>query len=233
MGTFGDDLRNEINDLLGSWTIRDGRKIPEQDDIGYGNVGSKIEATVLYADLANSTGLVRDYKAWFAAAVSKAFLLSAVRIIRQKGGKITSFDGDRVMGIFYGDSQDSDAAIAAQQINYAVAEIIKPSLKAKYPNTKFVPSHCVGIDRSAITAVRAGIRGSNDLIWIGKAANYAAVLSDIRTSYKTYMTHRVYNNIDNRAKFKNGNGENKWTKTSVTIKGASVECYKSTYWSPI
>lgn len=233
MGEFADKLTADVRDLFGDWTIRDGRKVPEQDDLGYGNVGSKIDATILYADLVDSTGLALGYKAWFAAAISKAFLLSAVRIIRNNNGKIASFDGDRVMAIFFGNSQNSDAAIAGLQINYAVTQIIRPFLKERFPTTTFVPRHCVGIDRSSVTAVRAGIRGNNDLIWIGRAANYAAILSEIRSDHATYITHDVYTHLNVKAKLKNGKGENKWTKTSVSFKGQSVDCYKSTYRTPI
>lgn len=233
MGEFADKLTADIKDLFGEWSVRDGRKIPEQDDLGYGKDGSKIDATILYADLVDSTGLAVGYNAWFAAAVSKAFLLSAVRIIRSNRGEIASFDGDRVMAIFFGDSQNSDAAIAALQINYAVTQIIQPHLKDKFPTTKYVPRHCVGIDRSPVTAVRAGIRGNNDLIWIGRAANYAAILSDIRSDFSTYITRDVYTHLNSKAKLKDGKGEDKWTKTSVSFKGQSVECYRSTYRTPV
>ena len=233
MGDFADKLTADIKDLFGEWSIRDGRKIPEQDDLGYGKDGTKIDATILYADLVDSTGLAVGYKAWFAAAVSKTFLLSAVRIIRNNTGTIASFDGDRVMAIFLGDSQDSNAAIAALQINYAVTQIIQPYLKDRFPTTKYVPRHCVGIDRSAVTAVRAGIRGNNDLIWIGRAANYAAILSEIRSDHATYITQDVYALLNAKAKLKNGEGENKWTKTSVSFKGRSVDCYKSNYWKSV
>lgn len=235
MGNLGDDLKGEVKDLFGSWDFKDGRKIPNQEDIGLGRVGTKIEGVVLYADLADSTGLVRGYTDWFAAAVTKAFLLCSVRVIRHNGGKIISFDGDRVMGIFYGNSKNSSAAIAGQQINYCVSRIIRPIISNKYPKNKFHVDHCVGIDRSNLTAVRAGIRGNNDLIWLGKAANYAAFLSDRRYSCKTCITHRVYGKLNDRAKFVDGDKDkgNKWIQQTVPIKGVDVTCYKSSYWSPI
>ncbi|MEQ9095592.1 MAG: hypothetical protein RIE32_04950 [Phycisphaerales bacterium] len=233
MGEFADKLTADIRDLFGEWSIRDGRKVPEQDDLGYGNVGSKIDATMLYADLADSTGLARDNQARIAAAISKAFLLSAVRIIRNNQGEIASFDGDRVMAIFYGDSQCSNAAIAALQINFAVEKIVQPVLLAMRPGVTYEPKHCVGIDRSEVTAVRAGIRGNNDLIWIGRAANYAAILSEIRSDCSTFITRDVYTRLNSKAKLKDGKGEDKWTKTSLSFKGQSVECYKSAYRTPV
>lgn len=61
-----------------------------------------------------------------AAKIIKAFLATSARIIRSCGGKIVSFDGDRIMGMFCGDSKNSNAAKCALQINYAVLKIIRP-----------------------------------------------------------------------------------------------------------
>src|SRR4051812_36873707 len=60
------------------------------------NDAVEIDGTVLYADLAESTPLVKGYKDWFAAEVYKNYLYCAARIIRLRGGVITAYDGDRV-----------------------------------------------------------------------------------------------------------------------------------------
>lgn len=39
---------------------------------------------------------------------------------------------------------------------------------------------------------RTGIRGSNDLVWVGNAANIAK-LAALHSSYPTYITADVYN----------------------------------------
>ncbi len=77
-------------------------QVPETEDIKLGNEGVRLDGTVLYADLQDSTGLVDAYKTEFAAEVYKSYLLTACKIIRDEGGVITAFDGDRVMALYIG-----------------------------------------------------------------------------------------------------------------------------------
>ena len=98
------DLETEVDAIFRTqWSERDGRKVPEPEHVKLGNDAVKLDGTVLYADLADSTNLTRAYKWWFAAEVYKAYLVCVCRIIRQNGGVITAFDGDRVMAIYIGD----------------------------------------------------------------------------------------------------------------------------------
>ena len=50
----------------------------------------------------------------------------------------------------------------------------------------------VGIDSSDLFVARTGVRGANDLVWVGRAANYAAKLATLPDSYPTYITQEVY-----------------------------------------
>ena len=164
--------------------------MPEAEDIKLGNDAVTLDGTVLYADLAESTAMVNNYKNWFAAKVYKSFLLSACRMIRNCNGTITAFDGDRVMAVFIGDGKNSAAAKAALQINWAKG-MINEEIKAKHPETTFTLKHVVGIDTSPLFVARTGIRGSNDLVWVGRSANYAAKLSNIDNGYSSLITSDV------------------------------------------
>src|SRR5215207_6513530 len=98
-----DDIRKEVRTIFRSaWTERDGTVIPEAEDLKLSNDAVKMKATVLYADLAESTDMVNRFKSQFAAEVYKTFLISACRIINHRGGHITAFDGDRIMAVFNG-----------------------------------------------------------------------------------------------------------------------------------
>ncbi|MDK8795188.1 hypothetical protein QP968_05630 [Corynebacterium sp. MSK041] len=59
------------------------------------------------------------YNDWFAAEVYKNYLYCAEKIILVRGGIFTACDGDRVMGVFIGDSKNSAAAMCVLQINWA------------------------------------------------------------------------------------------------------------------
>jgi hypothetical protein len=89
--SLADDLRAEVRTIFGSqWTERDGEVIPESKDLKLGNDAVKMKGTVLYADLAESTDMVNKKKSSFAAEVYKSFLISALRIISNRGGQITA-----------------------------------------------------------------------------------------------------------------------------------------------
>ncbi|MGC4089435.1 MAG: hypothetical protein QM756_16410 [Polyangiaceae bacterium] len=148
-----EDLEQEVSQIFTpstSWSERDGQKVPEADDLRLGNDAVKLDATVLYADMSESTKLVDGYRPWFAAEVYKAYLTCAARLVREHGGSITAYDGDRIMAVFIGNDRNSSAAVAALKLNYAVLNIINPVMASKFSNVTFKLSHVVGIDASPL-----------------------------------------------------------------------------------
>lgn len=200
--SFGDDLANAVREVFqNKWSTRKGTKVPESGNVGLGNEAVELDGTVLYADLDASTNLVDSHEPTLAAKIYKTYLNCAAKIIRSKGGVITSYDGDRIMAVYIGDSKNSDAAESALKINYAVVKIINPILKERYPNVKYVVKQIVGIDTSKLFVARTGIRGSNELVWVGRAANYAAKLCSLSTDYPSRLTRAVYVKLNDSAKY--------------------------------
>lgn len=212
------------------WEEREGQKVPEPEELKLSNDAVKMKGTVLYADMTDSTGLVVGYKDWFASEVYKAYLNAACHIIRNNSGTITAFDGDRVMAVFIGKTKNSDAAKTGLQINYICQEINK-ALKEKYPNSAYQLSQVVGIDTSDLFISRTGIRKSNDLVWVGRAANYAAKISDLSSSGQiTYITSSVFEQLSDETKYGGSPRKCMWEKQTWTETGMIV--YSSTWsWS--
>jgi class 3 adenylate cyclase len=159
-----DDLTSEVVQILkAKWSERDGNKVPEQSDLQLANDAVKLVGTVLYADLADSTGLVLAYKPTFAAEVYKDYLNCACRIIRHQNGEVTAFDGDRVMAVFLGAQKNTNAVRAALAINHAVVDILNPKMRDRYQGLPrgFAVKQAVGIDTSALFVARTGIRGAD------------------------------------------------------------------------
>lgn len=214
-----------------TWTTRNGQKVPESEDLGLGNDAVKLDGTVLYADLDESTNLVDSYTPEFAAEIYKAYLSCAAKVIRAEGGEITSYDGDRIMAAYIGDSKNSSAAQSALKINYTVTEIINPLIKKHYPKTSYRVKQVVGIDTSDLFVARTGIRGSNDLVWVGRAANYAAKLCSFSPDYPSWITETVYNRLNDSAKY-SSNGKLMWEAvTWNAMHGMKV--YRSTWWRKV
>ena len=222
-----DEIIVEVKKTFSSpWTERDGIVVPEPADLLLGNDAVRLDATILYADMNDSTGLVDGYKDWFAAEIYKSYLLSACHVLRNNGGVITSFDGDRVMAVFIGKSKNSMATKAALQIN-AVVRRINGALTEKYPTTGYSLTQAIGIDTSKILAARTGIRDSNDLVWVGTAANHAAKLCSEATADKpTVITSAVYGLLNDPSKYGGNPKKNMWEKATAINQ---TEIYRSSW----
>ncbi len=220
-----DELSVEVGKIFRErWNITKGTVVPESEEIGLGNKGIELDATVLYADLAESTNLVDQHSPDFAGEVYKSYLYCAAKIIRSEGGEITACDGDRVMAVYIGDTKNSSATRTALKINYAVREIISPALNAVYKNG-YKLQQVVGIDTSVLRAARTGVRGANDLVWIGRAANYAAKLTALDANYPSNITERVYNRLMDEVK--TTQGKPMWERFTWRTTGEII--YRSTW----
>ena len=95
--SLGSEIKSEVAAIFRArWTERDGNVVPEDESIKLTNDGVNVEATVLYADMADSTHLVAGQTKTFAAEIYKTFLHAAAKIIRNEGGTVTAYDGDRI-----------------------------------------------------------------------------------------------------------------------------------------
>jgi class 3 adenylate cyclase len=227
--TLKTDLEDIVRDYFQyQWTTRNGQVVPNDTSVTLGNDGINLDATILYADLADSTDLVQDYIPEFAAEIYKAYLTCAARVIRSEGGTITAYDGDRIMAVYLGDAKNTAAVRTAMRIYWAVWNIIRPLKSAQYPtNTYTLKSH-VGIDTSSVMVAKTGVRGANDLVWVGRAANYAAKMASFE-EFATYISSDVYNKLADSAKY--SNGIDMWSARTWTARGG-ITVYGSNYhWS--
>ena len=229
-----DDLTKIIDDIARSqWKITSGRVVPETENIGLGNKGVRLDATMLYADLADSTELAAHSQIK-ASEVYKAFLICGTRIILHRGGFIRSFDGDRVMGVFIGNSKNTSAVKAALNIKYVFNELLVPRFKQQYDEFKdstLKLNYCVGVDTGSMLVARAGVRNNNDLVWVGQTPNVAAKLSTLRQPpFNTYITKSIYDTMHDEAKFTNS--KNMWEarKWSTLPEGKKTIYRSSWHW---
>ena len=230
-----DDLKDDVSGVINqTWDIRDGNVVPDTASVKLAGGAVKLNATFLYADLADSTGMAMKLDVRVAAKIARAFLATCSRLINHHGGAIRSFDGDRVMGIFVGGVKNTSAVKCALQIRYVFREVLRPAFEKKYTDLAKIHTlaYAAGVDTSDVMAVRGGIRNNNDLVWIGRAPNIAAKLSNIRrTSAATFITPAVYNNMKDSSKFGGEPKRNMWTKASW--KGEVSEIYESGWqWKP-
>ncbi|RZF24669.1 adenylate/guanylate cyclase domain-containing protein [Paraburkholderia sp. UYCP14C] len=113
---LADDLKKWVGETLtSSWEVQETTGVPNAEDLRLNSNHAKDlnAATVLYADLDGSTDMVNTKKWEFSAEIYKTFLKCSSDIIKDEGGVITAYDGDRVMAVFTGGSKNTSAARCA------------------------------------------------------------------------------------------------------------------------
>ena len=225
-----DDIKKRVAETFrDGWDTSDGRVVPDTTSIAMGNAGVNLDATVLYADLAESTALVDTYSATFAAEVYKTYLYGCARLVTSLDGVITAYDGDRVMAVYLGKRKNTNAVRTALAINHVVVKVIGPALATYAPS--YVLKQSVGIDTGKLLVARTGMRQDNDLVWVGRAANYAAKLCSIREgNFASWITGGVYDAMLNEVKT-SSDGRPMWEERKWTAMGG-LRIYRSGwFWS--
>ena len=118
------------------------------------------------------------------------------------------------MAVFIGDYKNTNAAKSALKIKWAVKEIVTPQMKRVYTSDDYEIKHVTGVDTSKLFVAKTGVRGANDLVWVGRAANHAAKLSALPATY-TYITKAVYDKLNDEAKI-GDDGRNMWEERKWT-----------------
>lgn len=226
--TLSEDLQLRTSEIFrAAWTKRAGTVVPSDTSVTMANDAVELDATVLYADLSDSTKMVDSRSAQFSAEIYKSFLLCAAKIIQNFGGVITAYDGDRVMAVYVGGYKNTSAVKTGLKLNWACKNIIQPAKDAVYKENDYKLNHTVGIDTSKILVAKTGVRGSNDLVWVGRSANWAAKLCSLDHSYNTRITKEVYDSIADEAKM-SSDGRNMWEQRCWTEMNNAV-IYRSNW----
>ncbi|MGY3590139.1 adenylate cyclase [Bradyrhizobium sp. USDA 4341] len=232
MTDWVENLTKETKELLNTtWDVRDGTVIPESDTVALADGAVRIDATFLYADLAASSKLAEVCPWETTAKIIRAYLHIAIRLIRAYQGEIRSFDGDRVMGVFMGDTKNTNAVRCAREIFWMTENVLDPEATSKFTsikNNNIRIRQCVGIDTGTSVAVRAGIRNNNDLVWIGRPPSLAAKLSDVREyPYCVVISDASFKKLGDADK-KDGD-KDIWEKRSIKFGGNDVTIHRTNW----
>lgn len=232
MSSFSDEIETKTQQIIdASWSMRDGVVVPTTDTVALSNGAVRLEATYLFADLGDSSSAAQKLKKTVTAKIIRSYLDSASRIIRHFDGEIRSFDGDRVMGIFVGKSKNTSAVKAGLGINWAVKNVLRPRLNAKWERLPlfYKIHHGVGVATGKALIVRGGVRDNNDLVSIGETANVAARLSDLRGRPDVYITADVYNNMNDSVQ--STDGRSMWEAYPDQVIGGTTYKVKGSTWT--
>ncbi|NTW90663.1 MAG: adenylate/guanylate cyclase domain-containing protein, partial [Erysipelotrichaceae bacterium] len=221
------DLENKISTYFrDKYEAQETTIIPSTDysKLTFGNKGLVSELCFLFVDIRESSKLHEKYGFANAARIYQSFHDINVRIINHHDGKIRAFDGDRIMGVFSGDTKCTSAVKSAMKINWSIRNILNKNLD--------VPIKCgIGIDfgKTLITKVGKGRDENNhDLIWVGQACNYASHYCQ-EGDDSIIISSRTFNRVHESVRI-SSNGKNMWTNRKIVIKsGKEIDCYESSW----
>ena len=220
-----DDILNHIDEnfLTGDYDITSSTVIPSTNDLGFGRKGKTVNAAVLYADMRHSSAMVEQQSGRAAARIYQSYQFAMADIARANGANIRSYDGDRIMALFPRvDGSDNkgcmNAVTAGKQMVWFFHDELKNRLRGYA-----IPLDCgVGIAFGQILAVRVGLGSSSDnsdVVWVGRAANIAAKLSD-RGRYPNY----IYVDQETRNRVSSGT---KWKTRRLSFAGDRFKVYST------
>src|SRR3989442_15663766 len=89
--------------------------------------------------------------------------------------------------------------------------------------------HVIGVDTSELFIARVGGRNDNDLVWVGRAANYAAKLCSMNGEYSTYITGKVFDSMSNDVKYGGKDNNSPIWKKDVWKARNGMRIYGSTW----
>lgn len=232
--------QQRVSDYLkGNYSTYEPRAIPEPQDIPLGNRAAKLEATTLFIDMRQSSNIANAFRLQTAAKMVKGYFDGAVRIIGQNSGQVRSFNGDGMLALFLGDLRFHNAVKAAMQVEWFAGNILRPRIDRYFENNRAAMGQKLGfeigcgLDDSSIFAVRVGIRGTNDVAWVGKGTNTAAKLaSKVAQPQSIGITREVYSHLDRTYTY--DSGVHMWSEESFEEIGGQVRAIRTTdYWSII
>ena len=86
------------------------------------------------------------------------------------------------------------------QISYVVQKIINVKIKEQYKDTSYQLNQAVGTGRALIA--RTGVRGSNDLVWVGRAASgRSQTLWSARRQLQLHHSEDVLQRLNEKSKY--------------------------------
>lgn len=228
-----EEYENHLNELMYTkFDPRFGRTVPSTETVSLKNGAVYLDAVYLYADMADSSGMAHRFIYQTAAKIVRSYLATVSRILRHHEGAIRSFDGDRVMAIFIGETAADQAARAALEIKWAVDNLVHDSLLLwldDYRDSSWRISHRTGIDLGTAFIVRAGVRNNSDLVSIGDAPNIAAKLSDLKGS-RTFITEALWEKMSYSTCFSTGSNSSMWSLPEVREVGGRHLEVRSSSW---
>lgn len=114
------------------FSVTRARVVPtlESSDLTFGTTGKAFYGTVLYIDIRHSTDLLNKHRYTTVAKMLMAYYNAIVRVAKEAGGEIRSFNGDSLLVFYKGDIifSANQAVRAAFLMTTAIVKYVNPAM---------------------------------------------------------------------------------------------------------
>jgi class 3 adenylate cyclase len=228
---FGEDFTQVVSDVIPDIENSIDRRLT------LGNKGILGDFTFLYVDMRGSSSYTDQHRLQTITKIYKAYHICMVDCIKIFNGRIRSFDGDRVLGVFSGPGKENNALNCAMKMVGCKIDLLQPKIYSTYNNDNFSLGIGISTGKTMVSIAGSGYDKNNrDLIWIGNAPNLGSKLSDEADSpYSIYICKNTYDGLSDINKYvtKGRIKHLKWKSATFRFKDEDIEIYKTGYYRHI
>lgn len=176
-----------------------GRTMPSIDQLAVGE-GRLFDLAVLFVDLVDCTDTISKLNLDQASRWLIHFLIESTRIIRDYGGQVEKYSGDRVLGLFGTEGGTlKDAATSALYCAVVIRCIVRKILSPFYVEKNLPKAEVkIGMDFGQVKIDKVGIRGNSELSAIGTTVNIASKLENIAKPNEILIGNELFKLLEQR-----------------------------------
>jgi adenylate cyclase len=182
------ELKEKIKDSFGRYVTPEIVEMILANPEGEWMKGSKVEATVLFADIRGFTSIAENKDPQAVLDLLNDYLTRVTDAVIKHGGHLNKFVGDEAMAVFGAPLPDSNHAEAA----------VKAALEIQRSIAPFHLGVGIGVNSGEVVAGNLGSSKRMEYTVIGDNVNVAARLTSLAKGGEILITKRTYDAIQHK-----------------------------------
>lgn len=178
-----DEIFKEMNEKLGTdFKIVKKKEIPSNFKLENDEWVQVDDVVCVYFDLSSSTKILKDYGDEISVKIFDSYIRGATKIFNNFKCSYLDIQGDGGFALFSGDKYIQRAMVSAVTLKTLLSTNYSNNLNSliRKINKKINLSSRIGIHIGKILAKKSGIRGENEILWLGGLVSIASKICGLR-----------------------------------------------------
>ena len=178
-----DEIFEEIGEKLDmDFDIVKKKEIPSNFKLENDEWAQVDDVVCVYFDLSSSTNILRDYGDEISVKIFDSYIKSATRIFKNFECSYLDIQGDGGFALFSGDKHIQRAMVSAITLKTLLSKSYSGNLNdlVKKIKSKINLSSRSGVHIGKILAKKSGIRGENEILWLGGLVSVASKICGLK-----------------------------------------------------